>query len=104
LLPLGGVDLQTSFVGSCVAVPLVRRSVLFIRHTGPCSESVADVFMIVRVGPTDQSHGTVVQNAAPPVVMSSTSSLILQHVVEIHPVWHTVQSFWVFRSLLGVRY
>jgi hypothetical protein len=57
-----------------VVVPLVWRHVLFIRHTGPCSESATDVFVIVCVGPADQSHGAVVRNMVCPVVMGPTSS------------------------------
>jgi hypothetical protein len=42
-LPLGGVALVTSSVGSCPTVLPVWRIVPSARYTGPCSESNADV-------------------------------------------------------------
>jgi hypothetical protein len=74
LLPLGGVVLLMSSVRSCIVVPLVWRPILFIRNTGPYSKSDANVFMIVYVGLMDQSHGGVVRNVAPPIIMSPTPS------------------------------
>lgn len=44
-------------IESCVVVPLVWRTVLFVRHTGPCSESAAHIFVVVRSG----SRGSVTQ-------------------------------------------
>jgi hypothetical protein len=59
VLPSGGVVLLTSSIESCVVVPLVWRTVLFVRHThtGPCSESAAHIFVVVRSG----SRGSVTQ-------------------------------------------
>jgi hypothetical protein len=101
LLPLGGMVLLTSSVGSCVVVPLVWRSVLFIRHTGPCSESATCLRDSVC-----GSRGSVSRRGRTKHGSSRRHGpyVILQRVVDIHPVWHTVQSFQVFGSLLRVWY
>lgn len=36
-----------SFVGSCAVVLPTWSTALLFRHTGPCSESIVDVFIVV---------------------------------------------------------
>jgi hypothetical protein len=59
LSPIDIVSL-TSFIGSYIDIHPTWRTNLFIHHTGPCSESATDVFVVVCVGPMDQPHGVVV--------------------------------------------
>jgi uncharacterized protein (DUF4213/DUF364 family) len=67
LLPRFDVVLLMRFVGSCVAILLVWRTVSLICHTGPAG----------------QSHGVVVRSVASPVVMDPRHLLAC---VGIHPV------------------
>jgi hypothetical protein len=71
-------------VGSCIVVPLVWRIVSLILHMGPYSESTADIFVVVAVGPVGQPHGTVTRSVASPVIMGICH---LSMCVGIHPVW-----------------
>jgi hypothetical protein len=47
-LPLNGVVLLTSLVGSCVAALLVWRTASSVWYAGPCSESDADIVALGR--------------------------------------------------------
>jgi hypothetical protein len=61
---------------------------------GPCSEYAADVFVIVCVGPADQSIGAIAWNEASPVIMSPMSPFSLswtytRYGVLFYPSWYS---------------
>jgi hypothetical protein len=72
------------FVGACIAVPLVWCIVSLIRHTGPCSESAADILIVVCDGSRGSVPHTTVCSVASPVV---TCLRHLSSCVGIHPEW-----------------
>jgi hypothetical protein len=82
------------FVGLCVVVLPVWCSALLVRHTCPCSKSIADVFRVVCGGSHGQSYGAVVRGADSPIVMSPFSPTSMRrHTLGIvyHPVLPGIQ-------------
>jgi hypothetical protein len=83
-LPLGGIVLLTSSVESSIVVLLVWRAVSFAHHIDPCSESTADIFVIVCGG----SRGLVIWcSGASRNLVCRHDPVSLVACVGIHPVW-----------------
>lgn len=92
---LDGVILLTSSVGSCVAILPTWRIVLFVRHTCPCSESSAVIFIAVRGGSCGSvmwcgcaSCGLACRHE--PVSLTDMRSFV-------HPIW------CIYCVLFGIR-
>jgi hypothetical protein len=98
LFPLDGVVLLTSSVGSCIAIPSTWRTVSFVRHTGPYSNSSVDIFVVVCGGSCGPSYGVVVPRAALPIV---TSPCHLPSCKGIRPVWGTYRVLYSIGVTVG---